>query len=132
MSLSWSISHPSRLIFIVARAELQRSKFITLFQSIDAAKASNYRKLVDVTGLTHKLPAELLRELAGTVRQRERERIVGPIAIVASSAPSVRQATTFIETAQGERLIRSFLDRDEARRWLNSFYAFEHLALTAQ
>ena len=125
MPLSWSISHSSSLVHILAKGDLEQAQFSKLLQAIDAAKASSYRKLVVITGVTSTLGPHTLRSLAGTVRRRERERTVGPIAIVADSPVSQRAASVFIEAAHGERLIQSFSSQDQARRWLNSFYAFE-------
>ena len=34
-------------------------------------------------------------------------------------------AQLFADLAQGKRLIKVFPEPDEARRWLNGFYAFE-------
>ena len=123
MSLAWSISHPRRLIVVVAKGELEHRDIALLLQSIDSAKASGYRKLVDITGLTASPRSRLLREIAGIVRQRESERVVGPIAIVAKAGASLRQANAFANRAQVERLIHTFADKAEARRWLDSFYA---------
>ncbi len=125
MPLSWSISHASSLVHILARGDLEPSQFLKLLQSIDAAKASSYRKLVVLTGLTSTPGPHTLWSLASTVRRRERERAVGPMAVVADSPASQRAASVFIEAARGERLIQSFSSQDQARRWLNSFYAFE-------
>jgi hypothetical protein len=125
MPLSWSISHPSSLIHILARGDLEPRQFMSLLQAIDAAKASSYRKLVVVSGVTGTPGAHTLRSLAGTVRRRERERTVGPIAIVADSPAAQRAAGVFMDAARGERLIQTFASEGEARRWLNSFYSFE-------
>ncbi len=125
MAVAWSISHPSRLVTVVVREEFRPADLIMLLTAIDAAKASSYRKLIDVTRLTVKMPTGIMRELARVVRQRESERTVGPIAIVAGVGAPVRQAIYFADEAQGDRLIQIFADQDTARRWLNSFYAFE-------
>jgi len=53
------------------------------------------------------------------VRQREAERKVGPIAIVAGSPQTHDQATQFAKQARGIRLIQVFQQRQEARRWLD-------------
>ena len=125
MSLSWCVSHPSRLVLVIAKGEFEQREFTDLLRNIDKAKASAYRKLVDITGLTGRFPAVAIREFARTVRQRERERTVGPIAIVAGSTLAHAHASQFSSQAQGERLIMIFHEQHEARRWLDSFYAFE-------
>ncbi len=127
MSLSWCISHPSRLVLVVAKGEFQPHEFGRLLESIDAAKASPYRKIIDVTGLTTKFTADVLGAFASTVRQREEGRKVGPVAIVAGSRQSHAQATQFAEQARLSRLIHVFQQQSEARRWLDRFYAPEDL-----
>jgi hypothetical protein len=125
MPLSWSISHPSRLVLVLAKGEFRPIDLTRLLASIDAAKASSYRKLIDVSRLTDKVPTGVLRELARVVRQRESERTVGPIAIVAGTTGVTRQANLFADEARRERLIEIFPDQHAARRWLNSFYSYE-------
>jgi hypothetical protein len=125
MPVSWSISHPSRLVLVLARGEFRPADLMRLLASIDAAKASSYRKLIDVSRLTGKVPLGVLRELARVVRLRENERTVGPIAIVAGTSGATRQANLFADEARAERLIEIFADQEAARRWLNSFYTYE-------
>lgn len=125
MALSWSISHPSRLVLVLARADFQSADLMRLLAAIDTAKASSYRKLIDISRLTDSMSPTVLREFAQIVRHRERERTVGPIAIVADSASVTRLANRFADAARGERLIEVFGDQAAARRWLNSFYAYE-------
>jgi hypothetical protein len=127
MSLSWCISHPSRLVLVVAKGEFQPHEFGRLLEGIDAAKASPYRKIIDVTGLTTKFTADVLGSFASTVRQREEGRTVGPVAIVAGSPQSHAQATQFAEQARLSRLIHVFQQQSEARQWLDRFYAHEDL-----
>jgi hypothetical protein len=67
----------------------------------------------------------MIGTFASWVRQREGERKVGPIAIVASSAHTHDQATYFAKQARGLRLIQVFQQRQEARRWLDGFSANE-------
>jgi hypothetical protein len=93
MPLAWPISHPSRLVLVLAKGEFRPIDLTRLLASIDAAKASSNRKLIDVSRLTDKVPTGVLRELARLVRQRESERSVGPIAIVAGTTGVTRQAT---------------------------------------
>jgi hypothetical protein len=119
MSLSWYISHPCCLILVVAKGDIQPHDFARLFESIDAAKASPYRKIFDVTGLTTEFTPDMIGIFALWIRQREAERKVGPIAIVAGSPRTHDQATHFAAQARVSRLIQVFQQRQEARRWLD-------------
>jgi hypothetical protein len=119
MPLSWYISHPRRLILVAAKGDIRPHDFARLFESIDAAKANPYRKVFDVTGLTTEFTPDMIGMFALWVRQREAERKVGPIAIVAGSPQTHDQATQFAKQARGIRLIQVFQQRQEARRWLD-------------
>jgi hypothetical protein len=127
MSLAWYISHPNRLIWVVAKGDIRSHDFARLFESIDAAKASPYRKVFDVTGLTTEFTPDMIGTFASWVRQREAERKVGPIAIVAGSPHTHDQATHFAKQARGLRLIQVFQQRQEARLWLDQFSAHDGL-----
>ncbi len=127
MPLSWCISHPYRLVLVVAKGDFQAHEFFPLLAGIDRAKASSYRMIVDVTGLTGRSTAEVIQGFAAMVRQGEGERNVGPIAIVAASPHTRRQAIQFANQARSLRLIQVFQQQYEARRWLDGFYAHEGL-----
>jgi hypothetical protein len=131
MPLSWYISHPCRLILVAAKGDIQPRDFSRLFESIDAAKASPYRKIFDVTGLTTEFTPDMIALFALWVRQREAGRKVGPIAIVAGSPQTRDQATHFAKQARALRLIQVFQHREAARRWLNELYADEDLCRTS-
>jgi hypothetical protein len=109
----------------LGRGRVSLAELLRLLESIDAADASSYRKIIDISRLARGVPKEVMKEVASLVRQREITRSVGPIAIVAGSASTHRQATWFANQAQGERLIRIFPDQHEAYKWLDSFHAFE-------
>jgi hypothetical protein len=124
MSLAWSISHPKHLVVVVAKGDLQHHDIELLLLSIRSAHASGYRKFVDVTRLAIPPRPQTLRQLGGVVHQPESEQAIVPIAIVARKGASLRQANAVAKAAEMKRLIRGFSDKDEARRWLDSFYAF--------
>src|SRR4051812_23088518 len=122
--MTWSISHPLCLIIIVAKHELRLDAFLKLLQSIDIAKASGYRKIVDISAMADSVPIRTVREIARIVRRRERGLAVGPIAVVAEGDAGLRASEAFAEAAKGQRLIKVFDSRRSARRWLDSFYSF--------
>ena len=131
MSLSWYISHPRRLILVAAKGDVRPHDFARLFESIDAAKASPYRKVFDVTGLTTEFTPGMIGIFALWVRQREAERKVGPIAIVAGSPWTHDQATHFAKQARGARLIQVFQQPQEPHQWLDGLLADEDLGRTS-
>jgi len=120
MPLVWSISHPTRFMQVVVRGAVNGPRLTDLLQTIDRAKAGGYRKIIDV-----RFPgaARTMRALAAAVREDTAEE--GPIAIVSRSATARMEGQQIADRAEGSRLIKVFSDGDEARRWLNGFYAFE-------
>ncbi len=127
MPLSWCISHPSRLVIAVGKGELDPQDMIEFMQRIDAASARPYAKMIDVTGLTAKFTGDKIRAFALAIRRREAESEVGPIAVVAGSPDTHRQAILFAKEAQGLRPIKVFREQHDARRWLNAFCRPERL-----
>jgi len=119
MSLSWCISHPSRLVIAVAKGAFDPQDMIEFMQRIDAANARPYAKMIDVTGLTTKFTPDNIHAFASAIRRREAESAVGPIAVVPGSPDTHRQAILFAKEAEGVRPIKVFHEQHDARRWLN-------------
>ena len=72
MSAAWSISHPLRLVVIVAKGESDQTDFSRLGDSIDRANAAGYQNIVDITGVRSAPPPRSLHEFAAIVRARSR------------------------------------------------------------
>ncbi|HTR85582.1 MAG TPA: hypothetical protein VMI56_13970 [Reyranella sp.] len=125
MPLQWTISHPQRLVLAVAKGEVAPHEFSSYVGAIDQAKASGYRKMFDITGLTGQLGDSLLQSVGRAVQEKAREEAIGPIAIVATSDDAYRQAAAYADFARVERPLRIFRELHEARRWLDSFVAQE-------
>lgn len=119
--LQWTISHPQRLVLAVAKGEVAPHEFSNYLAAIDDAKASGYRKMFDITGLTGELGDSLLRSVGRAVQERAREVTIGPIAIVATSDEAYFQAVAYADFAKVDRPLRIFRELHEARRWLDSF-----------
>jgi hypothetical protein len=120
MPLSWSISHPSRLVIAVAKGDLEPQDMMEFVLSVDGASARSYRKMVDVTGVTAKFSADKIRRFAQLIRRREDESEVGPIGVVAGSPEVHRQAVLFAKQAQRHRPIKVFHEQHDARKWLDA------------
>jgi hypothetical protein len=120
MPLSWSISHPSRLVIAIAKGDLEPTDMMDLVLSVDGANARSYRKMIDVTGVTAKFSADKIRRFAELIRQREDESEVGPIGVVAGSPDVHRQAILFAKQAQRHRPIKVFHEQHDARKWLDA------------
>src|SRR5215831_18062052 len=121
MPLHWSVSHPHRLVIAIAKGEVQAQEIERYLEDIFAQGGGPYRKLFDVSQTETAFDETVLKGFATWVRQRGTEGPIGPIAIVASSAQSFRQAGVFAEAATVDRPIKIFREQHEARRWLNAF-----------
>ena len=120
MPLQWSVSHPSRLVLVVAKGEVLANEMAELLTGLDREKARPYRKMVDVSGLESAFTNDQIHALAAAVRSREEATEVGPIAIVATKGPALRMARLFVDAAQMERPMQVFEELHLARRWLDS------------
>jgi hypothetical protein len=119
MPLQWSVSHPSRLVLIVAKGEVLASEMGALLAGLDREKARPYRKIADIDGLESHFSDEQVHAFASAVRAREEATEVGPIAIIATKPEIARIARLFVEAAEMDRPIQLFDEQHLARRWLD-------------
>jgi hypothetical protein len=131
MPLQWSVSHPARLVLIVAKGEVLVDEIAELLAGLDREKARPYRKIADVDGLESRFSDEQVRALASAVRAREAATPVGPIAIIAKQSEVRRMAQLFVEQAEIARPIQLFDEQHLARRWLERVEAVLNLSKTA-
>jgi hypothetical protein len=119
MPLQWSVSHPSRLVLIVAKGEVRAGEMVELLAALDREDARPYRKICDISGLESRFTDEKIHALAAAVREREQATEVGPLAIVATNPETSRMARLFIDAAELQRPIQLFEEQHLARRWLD-------------
>ena len=130
MPLQWSVSHPARLVLIVAKGEVQAGEMVELLAGLDRDKARPYRKICDISGLESRFSDDEIQALASAVRSREEATEVGPLAVVANTPEVARMAQLFIEAAEMERPIQLFDEQHLARRWLDRVDAVLKLTKT--
>jgi hypothetical protein len=130
MPLQWSVSHPSRLVLIVAKGEVQAQEMVELLAALDRDEARPYRKICDISGLESRFSDDQIHALASAVRSREEATEVGPIAVVANTPEIARMAQLFIDAAERERPIQLFDEQHLARRWLDRIDAVLKLTKT--
>ena len=121
MPLHWSLSHPQRLVVAIAKGEVQPQEVEKYLADMFAQGGGPYRKMFDVSQTQTAFADSVLKGFAETVRHLAVSGPVGPIAIVATSDESFRQAGVFAEAATVDRPIKIFREQHEARRWLNAF-----------
>ncbi len=121
MPLHWTLSHPQRLVIAIAKGEVQPQEVDKYLADIFAQGGAPYRKMFDVSQTQTAFDDGVLKGFAETVRRHATAGPVGPIAIVAASDESFRQAAVFAEAATVDRPIKIFREQHDARRWLNAF-----------
>jgi len=121
MPLHWTLSHPQRLVIAIAKGEVRAQEVEKYLAEIFAQGGGPYRKMFDVSQTETAFDESALKGFAETVRRRAVIEPIGPVAIVAASDESFRQAGVFAEAATVDRPIKIFREQHEARRWLNAF-----------
>jgi hypothetical protein len=127
-TITHSISHEEKLVFIQVQREALIGDVQDVFLAIRAAGALPYRKLIDLTfapltlGLQGIRAVKALSEDAGGAG---RKALRGPVAIVVASELAGEMVDLFHEPVRLERPFRVFRDLDEARRWLDEIAAPE-------
>lgn len=120
MPLHWSVSHPARLVMIVAKGEVKAFEVLDLLAGLDREQARPYRKIADIGALESDFDDGQIQAFARRVRERENSGPVGPIAIVAASAGPRRMAQLFLDAAEQDRPMQLFEELHLARRWLDT------------
>jgi hypothetical protein len=126
MPLQWTISHSRRLVIAIAKGEMRPGVVIDFLTQLDAEGARPYAKLFRIEQLVTVFTDESVLQLAGLVRDREGESIVGPIAIIVGDDATYEQACLFAEVAELVRPIKVFREWHEARRWIDFLASQNH------
>ena len=121
MPLHWTVSHPHRLVIAIAKGEVRAEEVEKYLEDMFAQGGAPYRKMFDVSQTETAFDETVLKGFAEWVRRHAVHGPLGPIAIVAASDESLRQAGVFAEAATVDRPIKIFREQHEARRWLNAF-----------
>jgi len=124
MPLSWTISHPQRLVIAVARGEVAPHEFGAYIEAMQPV--GRYRKMFVVSGMSTVFDTALMQSVGRAVRDHAAREAIGPIAIVADNETAYASAMVYADTVRGlERPIRIFREQHEARRWLDSLMPVE-------
>lgn len=120
MPVQWTVSHATRLVIAVAKENLHRRDIEDYLDEVARAKALPYRKIFDMTNATPRLSDDDMMALGARIRAYLALGKLGPLAIVASTDNSHRQARLFVALADAERPIKIFRELHLARQWLDS------------
>jgi hypothetical protein len=120
MPLSWTISHPQRLVIAVAKGEVAPHEFGAYIEAMQSV--GSYRKMFVVRGMSTVFDAVLMKTVGDAARTQAQRETLGPIAIVAETEPAYQSAVIYGDAARDiDRPIRIFRELHEARRWLDGF-----------
>ena len=119
MPVQWTVSHPARLVIAVAKGDLHRHDIETYLDDVARANALAYRKIFDMTEAAPQLSDDDMMLLGARIRAYLALGPLGPLAIVAASDKSFRQARMFVALAEAERPVKIFRELHLARRWLD-------------
>jgi len=124
MPLSWTISHPQRLVIAVAKGEVAPHEFGAYIEAMQPV--GSYRKMFVVSGMSTVFDAVLMKTVGEAARSQAQREKLGPIAIVAETEAAYHSAVIYGDAARDiDRPIRIFRELHEARRWLDSFASAE-------
>ena len=119
MPVQWTVSHPTRLVIAVAKGELSRQDIEIYLDEVVRGNALAYRKIFDMTHATPRLTEDDMMALGARIRAYLALGQLGPLAIVATTDKSHRQARMFAALSEADRPLKIFRELHLARRWLD-------------
>jgi len=120
MPVHWTVSHPNRLVVAIAKDEVTPADIERYFAGITADGAMAYRKIFEITHTPTALSEDNLKALGERVIYYAKHGQIGPVAIVAASDESFKQAKVFAAAAQVKRPLAIFRELHAAREWLDA------------
>ena len=120
MPVHWTVSHPNRLVVAIAKDDVTPADIERYFAGITADGAMAYRKIFEITHTPTALNEDNLKALGERVIYYAKHGQIGPVAIVAASDESFKQAKIFAAAAQVKRPLAIFRELHAAREWLDA------------
>ena len=120
MPLSWTISHPNRLVTAISKNQVSLLDMQAYLDDVVVADAMGYAKLFDLTDGTLALSESEMMELGARIRAYAATGRMGPLAVVATSPNAYDQARTYTALASANRPLQIFRDLNSARKWLDA------------
>ena len=119
MSVTWTISHPSRLVLAVARDSVSLEEMQEYLDAVVVEGALPYRKIFDVTHGGFELSDKDMMMLGARIRAYGTTSKMGPLAIVAGTPASYERARLYMTLASADRPMQLFSELHLARKWLD-------------
>ena len=119
MPITWTISHPSRLVIAVARDSVGLADMQDYLDNVMVAGAMPYRKIFDTTNGNLELDNSEMMALGARIRAYSATTQMGPLAIVAGTPKSYASARMYMTLASADRQMQLFQELHLARKWLD-------------
>jgi hypothetical protein len=120
MPLTWTISHPNRLVTAIGKGEVTLLDLQAYLDGVVVADAMGFRKIFDLSDGVLALNEAEMMELGARIRAYAATGRMGPLAVVASSPKAYDQARTYTALASANRPLQIFHDVTSARKWLEA------------
>ena len=120
MPLTWTISHPNRLVTAIGKGQVTLLDMQAYLDGVVVSDAMGYRKIFDLTDGALTLNEAEMMELGARIRAYAATGRMGPLAVVASSPKAYDQARTYTALASANRPLQIFRDGTAARKWLDA------------
>jgi hypothetical protein len=120
MSVTWTISHPSRLVVAIARDEIHTSDVEGYLSALSLEGAMPYRQLFDITDVHKPLSLPDIRQITRKARAYAKAGPVGPLAIVVASDLVLNRSKVFGDVSRTHGKLGVFRELHDARAWLDT------------
>jgi len=128
MSITWTVSHPERLVLAVAKGDLSSTDILFCADAFAKTGINPYRKIFDLTRIVSAPSQADIRMVGERMAARAAGQPFGPIAIVAASGALAELARIFEETSAANRPVRVFRDLYAARAWVDEIAPADQVA----
>ena len=120
MPVTWTISHPARLVIAVVKDAASLADMQEYLDAIVVADAMAYRKIFDLSNGSFDLSDHDMMALGARIRAYASTGSMGPLAIVASSPQAYERARLYSTLAGADRPLQIFRELHLARKWLDA------------
>ena len=118
MPISYSISHAARMVVASGEGDISVGELQEGLMAVMRENAIPYAKLIDLTFAPLTIRHAGIRAAAERVKEFNKGRDVGPLAVVLNSELARELIELFDSLVEADRPMRIFDDADSAKAWL--------------
>jgi hypothetical protein len=120
MPLTWTISHPNRLVTATGKDQVSLLDMQAYLDGVAVADAMGYAKIFDLSNGTLAMNDQEMMALGARIRAYATTGRMGPLAVVAASTEAYDQARTYTALAAANHPLQIFRQIAAARKWLDA------------